>query len=189
VIALDDGSVVVTNGFAAWRFRDGRMRAVLPASRDTHWISWLVPLEGGAFAFVDVAHDRVVRVEQDGSRRVLASLALDGALNAGLAARGDELVVVQGGAEGLRSRDVLLHFRGRAWPARYAPVATRACTAAAMGSALPVSSVRGSSARGWVAMGPCYCSRDARCAAWFRPAARARGSRCVHRRGASSPAG
>jgi hypothetical protein len=112
VIALADGSVVVTDGFGAWRVRDGQMRVVVPARRDIHWISSLAPLESGAFAFDDLAHDRVVRVEQDGSRRVLASLAFDDALNASLAARGDDLVVVHGDAEGSRSRHVLSYFKG-----------------------------------------------------------------------------
>jgi hypothetical protein len=111
-IALADGSVVVTDGFGAWRVRDGQMRVVVPARRDIHWISSLAPLESGAFAFDDLAHDRVVRVEQDGSRRVLASLAFDDALNASLAARGDDLVVVHGDAEGSRSRHVLSYFKG-----------------------------------------------------------------------------
>ena len=112
VVALDDGSLVVTNGVGAWRVRDGDVRVALP-TRPESWIASLVPMSQGAFAFVDETRDHVVRVGPDGRRDVLTRLPIGGSLGTTLASRGDELVVLQQKPDdGSAPRRFLLRFNG-----------------------------------------------------------------------------
>ncbi|MDA0180024.1 hypothetical protein OJ997_06935 [Solirubrobacter phytolaccae] len=94
VIALDDGSLVADNGSALWRIVDGKARVVVPGPSGRALITDVAPLGGGAFAYVEFMRDRIVRVERNGRRTVLAHLPPDSGPSTTLASHGDELVAL-----------------------------------------------------------------------------------------------
>lgn len=91
IVALDDGSAVVTDGASAWRVRADGTRRVLSFG-DINVIGSLAALPGGAFAYFDQRSGAIVRVAADGQRQNLARV--DRNTLTDLASAGDELVAV-----------------------------------------------------------------------------------------------